>query len=419
MNSKLNLILFIILGLFFAALVSRNGAVALFAIPFMAFLAVAMLDSPGNIQLQAPRRLSSFRSKEEDPIRMLITIENGGSAIPRMQLSETARPKMDLVDGALEQRFTIPSNEKVDLHYTFNAPRGRYKWQKVRLVASDPFGLFERKLEIPAEAHTLVLPEPLKLQRMKFRPRPNLRATGPNLSRLPGSGVDFWGVREYHPGDSLRAIHWRLAARHPRSFYSKEFEREEMADIGILLDARVVVNPDRGTDNLFEYSVQAAAALAKNFLSAGNRVSMLVLSDRLVRVFPGYGKRQLVRILDQLAGCTLGERVTFETLKYLPVRLFPSHSVIVIISSLLTQDFDTIARLRAEGYQLLLVSPNPVQWAAMDPSPGTADSFAIRAAGLEREVLLRRIRQMGVQVIDWKVDQSLVTTLQSARFVRM
>ena len=76
---------------------------------------------------------------------------------------------------------------------------------------------------------------------------------------------------------------------------------------------------------------------------------MLVLSDRLVRVFPGYGKRQLVRILDQLAGYNLGERVTFETLKYLPVRLFPSHSVIVIISSLRTQDFDTIARLWAEG----------------------------------------------------------------------
>ena len=274
---------------------------------------------------------------------------------------------MNLVDGSLEQRFTIHSNEKVELRYTFNAPRGRYQWSNVRLTASDPFGLFEKTLELPAEAHTLVLPEPHKLDRIKFRPRPNIRAAGPNLSRLPGSGIDFWGVREYHPGDFLRAIHWRLAARHPRSFYSKEFEREEMADIGILLDARLAANPYHGADNLFEYSVQAAAALAKNFLSAGNRVSMLVLSDRLVRVFPGYGKRQLVRILDQLAGCTLGERVTFETLKYLPVRLFPSHSVIVIISSLLTQDFDTIARLRAEGYQLLLVSPNPVQWAAMDP----------------------------------------------------
>ena len=116
--------LVIILRLFFAALVSRNGAVVLLRFPFMAFLAVAMLDSPGNIQLQASRRLSSFRSKEEEPIRMLITIENHGSPIPRMQLSETARPKMDLVDGALEQRFTIHSNEKVELHYTFNAPRG-------------------------------------------------------------------------------------------------------------------------------------------------------------------------------------------------------------------------------------------------------------------------------------------------------
>ena len=61
---------------------------------------------------------------------MLITIENPGAPIYRVQLSETTQPKMNLVDGSLEQRFTIHSNEKVELRYTFNAPRGRYKWSK-------------------------------------------------------------------------------------------------------------------------------------------------------------------------------------------------------------------------------------------------------------------------------------------------
>ena len=335
----------------------------------MVYLGIALVNSPGNIQLQASRRLSSFRSKEDAPNRMLITIENPGTPIHRVQLSETTRPKIDLVDGSLEQRFTIPSNEKVELHYTFNAPRGRYKWSKVRLTASDPFGLFEKTLELPAEAHTLVLPEPHKLDRIKFRLRPNIRAAGPNLSRLPGSGIDFWGVREYHPGNSLRAIHWRLAARHPRSFYSKEFEREEMADIGILLDARLAANPYHGADNLFEFSVQAAAALGKEFSLRGEPC-LHAGAERPI----GARLSRVRKTADWCASwinwqaATSGERVTFETLKYLPVRLFPSRSVIVIVSSLRSQDFDTIARLRAEGYQLLLVSPNPVQWAAINSS---------------------------------------------------
>jgi len=47
-------------------------------------------------------------------------------------------------------------------------------------------------------------------------------------ARLGGSGTDFFGVREYHPGDSLRSLDWRLTARHPRQFFTKEFEQEEM-----------------------------------------------------------------------------------------------------------------------------------------------------------------------------------------------
>ena len=93
MNSKLNLILVMILGLLLAALVSRNGALAVCAIPFMVYLGMALVDFPGNIQLQASRRLGSFRSKEDAPNRMLITIENPGTPIYRVQLSETTSPK--------------------------------------------------------------------------------------------------------------------------------------------------------------------------------------------------------------------------------------------------------------------------------------------------------------------------------------
>ncbi len=419
MNSKLNLILLIVIALFFAALVSRNGSLALMTIPFLVYLGIGLYYSPVDFQLHATRVLTPFRSTGDKPIKMVLEIENDGSQIPRLQLSESIQSNLSLIEGYLEQRFAISSKEKVALQYIFQAPRGRYTWHKIKLIASDPFGLFEKTLELPAQVHTLVLPEYVKLSRLKFHPRPNIRTIGPNLSRLPGSGIDFWGVREYQRGDSLRLIDWRKSARHPQYFFSKEFEREEMADIGLLLDGRAVTNQSCGSENLFEYSIQAAATLAKYFLSSGNRVSMLVLSDRLARIFPGYGKRQLVRILDQLADSTLGERVTLETLKYLPVRLFPSHSVIVIISSLRSQDFNTIARLHAEGYQLLLVSPNPVQMASTDFSVNTYDSFAVRAASLERSVLLRRFQQIGIQVIDWQVNVSLMKTLQSAHFARM
>lgn len=419
MNTKLNLILLIIVGLLLGALISRNGSIALLTIPFLVYLGTGLLLNPGDIRLRASRALNLLRSDGKKPIKMALMIENSGTVIPRLQLVEPSMPGMDMVEGALQQCFFLSSGEKIRFHYEFNVPRGRYTWQTIRLKASDPFTLFEKHIELPAEAHTLVIPEHDKVQHFKYHPKPTVRTSGPYLSRSAGSGVDFWGVREYHVGDSLRLIDWRKTARNPRFFFSKEFEREEMADIGLLLDARMVTNQYFGNENLFEFSIQATAALSKYFINSGNRVSMLVLSDRLVRVFPGYGKRQLTRILDQLAGCALGENITLESLKHLPVKLFPSRSVIVFISTLLSGDFSTIARLQAEGYQLLVISPDPAQIISENQPHSSLDALAMRTVCLERTLLLRRFQQIGIQVIDWNINQPLIQTLRTARFVKM
>ena len=36
----------------------------------------------------------------------------------------------------------------------------------------------------------------------------------------------------------LRRLDWRLTARHPRQFFTKEFEQESIADVGLIVDAR-------------------------------------------------------------------------------------------------------------------------------------------------------------------------------------
>ncbi len=419
MRTKVKLILLIVFCLFLGALISRNRSIALLTIPFLVYLGTGIILSPGEIRLRASRSLSLLRSDGKKPIKMVLMIENNGAAIPRLQLYEPCFTNMELVDGSLQKCVSLSSRDKLRFHYEFKVPRGRYSWQTIKLKASDPFKLFEKLIELPAEAHTLVIPEQHKVQHFKYHPKPTVRTSGPYLSRSAGSGVDFWGVREYHTGDSLRLIDWRKTARNPRNFFSKEFEREEMADIGLLLDARMITNQYFENENIFEYSIQAASALSKYFINTGNRVSMLVLSDRLVRVFPGYGKRQLTRILDQLAGCTLGENITLGALKYLPVKLFPSHSVIVFISALTPGDFSTIARLHAEGYQVLVICPDPTEKLLKDRSESSLDTLAIRTVNLEKELLLRRFQQIGIQVIDWNINQPLIQTLRASRFVKM
>lgn len=402
-----------IVVLFLTGLVSQNKAIFLMAIPFLVYLGVAVYLSPEELKINCVREINSIRNSPNMPITVDALLENNGESIPRIRVIEDILPKMQVIDGSVDQDFSLSANSKIDLRYTFQAPRGQYSWQEMKISASDPFGLLEKTLRIPNAITTLVLPECGDIKKFNLKLHNTIHTPGPNLSRLPGSGIDFWGVREYRPGDSLRLVDWRRTARNPHHYFSKEYEREEMADIGLLLDARSITNSTYGHQNLFEHSVQATATLAKYFLSIGNRVSMLSLGAQIVRVFPGYGKRQLVKILDKLALCQPAEKISADILRYLPVRLFPSHSMIILVSPLSPNDLETIKRFRSEGYQVLVVSPDPVQFIAHNRSKRVISPYAIRTARIERTLLLWKLRKMGVEVVNWDVENPLEKILHS------
>ena len=407
MNRRSLLLTILILVLFLSGLITRNGTLFLMDIPFIIYLGIGLLMAPDEVEVKCEREVSSVRNAANSPISMSITLENLGASIPRLRLDEPMQNKMRFLNGNIDLDACLPVGEKVEYLYTFKAPRAQFLWETVKITASDPFGLFDKTLELTTSAKTLVLPEYLNIKRFVLHPDSTIRTPGPNLSRLPGSGIDFWGVREYQQGDSLRLIDWRRASRHPQQFFSKAFEQEEMADVGLLLDCRAITDLAFGDDNLFEHSVQAAATLARDFLSMGNRVSLLTLSTKIVRVFPGYGKRQLVQILDQLSACQPAENVSVDLLKYLPKKLFPSRSMIVLVSPLRSEDLDALKRMRSEGYQVLVVSPDTVQFISRTQSATTDLSYAIRLARIERTLLLWKIRQMGVEVINWDVNKPL------------
>ena len=115
-----------------------------------------------------------------------------------------------------------------------------------------------------------------------------------------------------------------------------------------------------------------------------------------------------------MAMARAGAGIVFETLDSLPVRYFPARSQIVMISPLCPEDVAVLRRLRARGYQVLVVSPDPVQWEASAFAGERDAELAIRIARLERDLLLRRAVRVGVRVVNWPVDRPLDQTLYAA-----
>ena len=416
MNSRILTLILIVFGLLVSALLTRNGDLVWITLPFLAYLGMGILHSlpAGKIRLSAVRSLEKFRTGGIASTEVRVTVSNQSSAILHLCLSDSLQPGMRITSGRIRQTMVLGPRENTSFKYTFQSERGSFTWKTIRAAASDPFGLIETGLDLPAEAEVQVRPELNKLRPFHLRPQHTLHSSGSIPARLGGSGTDFWGVREYHSGDPLRRLDWRLTARHPRKFFTKEYEQEEIADIGLVLDARQKTNLQIGPDSLFEHSTRAAASLAEAFLSQGNRVSFLIYREHIVNVFPGYGKVQLNRILHTLAEIAPEPDGNLNGLQFIPLHMFSNHALIVIFSPLAPDDWRLFPRLRAYGYQVLLVSPNPMQYAERVLPNDPATRLARRLTRLERQLEIGKIAQLWIPVIDWQVEQPLAPLVRNA-----
>jgi uncharacterized protein (DUF58 family) len=259
-----------------------------------------------------------------------------------------------------------------------------------------------------------VLPALRRLRRLPIRPQQTRLFAGPIPARQGGPGVEFHGVRPYQRGDPKRWIHERASARHPDQLFTREFEQERMAEVGLILDERET-RQRIGTDpTLFEHSVEACAAFAQAWIAEGHRVGLLLYGRHIERTPPGYGKYQRERILRSLAHAQLGDHPMFADLDNLPTRLFPTRSQLVLISPLGGDDLPMLRALRARGYALAVVTPDPIRFERRQLNSTQPIRMATQLLRTERRLLLRRLRSLGIHVVDWDVETPLEQAVHRA-----
>lgn len=400
-------------GLLLAGLGTLDGRLLALAVPLGVYLGAALLLAPGAPRLRIRRRFGANRVVAGTPVAVQVEVHNEGPRQVKVLIEDAVPPRLEVVDGKPRLLALLPPGETVKLEYVVRGGRGEYAFQDVRITVSDPLDLLPYQVSLPSAGRLLVLPRTIRLRRVVINPARTRGRAGSIPARQGGPGVTFFGVREYRPGDPLRWINWRASARYPRGLIANEFEQERIADVGLILDARRRTNVRHGDDTLFEHAVQATASLAEALLRDGNRVGLLVYGKSLEWTFPGYGKMQRERILQALARAEMGESRVFDRLAYLPIRFFPARSQLVLVSPLCRDDFPALVRLRALGYALLVVSPDPVAFEVAHLGKEREVALAARVVRLERHLLLGRLRRAGVVVVDWQVDRSLDRVLKT------
>ena len=398
---------FLLLGL---ALLRREFLILSF--PFLTYLALGYLRAPRRVQLRGTRTLDAHQSTEGDTLQVTLSVVNAGPALEGLHVRESIPVPLQRRSGSSEAWVRLASGEDVQLRYTLRVSRGFHRWGPVRLIATDALGISAIRLSLGRLSEIVVFPEVQRLKAIRIRPRATRMYSGMVPTRRGGPGVEFFDVGAILPGDPLHRVNWRASSRHLDLLFMNEFEQERVADIGIVVDARNRSNAVSQELTMLNASVRAAASLASAFLQDGNRVAMLVYGGHLDWTYPGYGKTQQQRILTALARCRAGESEYFDQLDQIPSRLFPPHSQIVLVSPLLKEDVGPLVRLRARGYPLLVITPDPVSLEASVFGRTTDDLLAVRIARTERSLLIRSLRRAGIRCTEWDVTQPLVPSIQ-------
>ncbi|MCX8102830.1 MAG: DUF58 domain-containing protein [Candidatus Bipolaricaulota bacterium] len=407
----------------------RQGELLVVALPLICYLALGSYFALPQITLKVHRSLSGQRVASEERVTVRVELKNLGPKLDLVELADTVPSQLTVRSQSPTKVEAIPAGATIALEYTVTGMRGLARWEELAVTATDTLGLFVERMKLPCESELLIVPTFERLDEILIRPRRTRIFSGQIKARLGGTGIEFFGVREYYPGDERRYINWKATARKDRLIVN-EFEQERVADVIILLDARersdvvalTLATPplSRRTgeglgvraSSLFEHSVRAALSLAQYFTAQGNRVGLLIYGKYLDWTWPGFGRWQREKLSRAIASAEKGDKAVFEDLENLPTRLLPAGSQLVFVGPILESDVKTIVDLRLR-YEVLCVAPNPVLFESAFVARAPETELALRLEYLRRRALLAQVRRAGIRVVDWDVSQPLAGVLRS------
>ena len=119
-------------------------------------------------------------------------------------------------------------------------------------------------------------------------------------SVFKGQGMNFDEVREYQPGDDVRAIDWNVTARMNHPFIKKFVEERELT-VMLLVDLSGSGAFGSGTQSKRELAAEIASVLAFSAIRNNDKVGLILFTDIIEKYIPPRkGRRHVLRVIREI-----------------------------------------------------------------------------------------------------------------------
>ena len=221
-----------------------------------------------------------------------------------------------------------------------------------------------------------------------MRPEAVSQLAGAYHGARPGVGLTFAELRAYEPGDDVRHLDWNVTARQGKPFV-RRFVEERSLTLWLVLDvsASMRFGPEGRTKA--DRAAQAAALLATAAAHNGDRVGLLMVSDRIeVELEPAGGIRHLSQIVRALVATPTTSLKTQLGVGLARVRRSARRAMIVVLSDFGSEEPIGLWRRAARRHDAIAL--RIVQPAGGEPArgrPALAGGRGVRQDARDRRLL--------------------------------
>lgn len=298
---------------------------------------------------------------------------------------------------ALTQGTNVVSRPKgpVVFEVTTNV-RGAHEIGPPAIRTWGPVRLWATEDHVGAAVTVEVMPRPQDASAISLRSRVVTPVQGRFQVNRPGQGFDFFTLREYRSGDTMRSVNWKATARRDDDLIVNQRQIETHGELTILLDARAVTGLGLAGQTPLDFGCRAALGLFADALGQRDTVHF-VAYGREAAELPNLRQDRLSRMEEMLARLEASGNTSSATAwAHIRRRVRSSSGPVVLIT---TAEADatlaeTVRTIVSRGHALTIVSPTPED-TALDP---TMTKRRARA----RAATISRLRDLGASVVDWK-----------------
>src|SRR5688572_656194 len=249
-------------------------------------------------------------------------------------------------------------------------------------------------------------------------------------SVFKGRGLIFSDVRQYYPGDDVRAIDWNITARTNQP-HVKQFIEERDRTVNLVFDMSASGQFGSGGASKREMAAELAAVVAFSAIKNNDRVGLFVVTDKVeLYVRPKKGRKHVMRVISELLtfkaegrGTNLGVGLDFLG------KIARTRSVVFLVSDFLSGGWEQALSIASQRHEIVpVVVSDPMETAL--PALGlvqfedleTGDVVEVDTSGPARREYLQRVqsralerdnamRRLKLDVVEIQTDQPYVDAL--------